>query len=407
MTTVDFAKLREDFPLLKELNRGKPLVYLDNSATNQKPQYVIDAINNYYCRDNANIHRGVYELSERTTRDYENARANIQRFINAKHSHEIIFVRGTTEAINLVAQSYGRSQLKAQDEIIISTMEHHSNIVPWQMLADQIGAVLRVIPITDDGEIDLEEYEKLFSEKTKIVAVTHASNALGTINPIKRMVALAHTFNVPVLVDGAQAFPHMPVDMQDMDCDFYTFSAHKAYGPTGIGVLYGKEKYLEKMPPYQGGGDMIESVTFTKTTFNKLPFRFEAGTPNIAGVLGFNAALNYLKNIGMENIAAREHHLLDFATEKLLTLPGLKIIGTAKQKVGVISFVLEGIHPHDISTVLDASGIAVRAGHHCAMPVMERFNVPATVRASFGLYNTEGDINALFKGLQEAQRLFQ
>jgi cysteine desulfurase/selenocysteine lyase len=407
MTTVDFAKLREDFPLLKELNRGKPLVYLDNSATNQKPQYVIDAINNYYCRDNANIHRGVYELSERTTRDYENARMNIQRFINAKHSHEIIFVRGTTEAINLVAQSYGRSQLKAQDEIIISAMEHHSNIVPWQMLADQVGAVLRVIPITDDGEIDLEEYEKLFSTKTKIVAVVHASNALGTINPIKRMVAFAHNFNVPVLIDGAQAFPHMPVDMQELDCDFYTFSAHKAYGPTGIGVLYGKEKYLEKMPPYQGGGDMIESVSFTKTTFNKLPFRFEAGTPNIAGVLGFNAALNYLKNIGMENIAAREHHLLDFATEKLLTLPGLKIIGTAKQKVGVISFVLEGIHPHDISTVLDASGIAVRAGHHCAMPVMERFKVPATVRASFGLYNTESDINALFKGLQEAQRLFQ
>jgi cysteine desulfurase/selenocysteine lyase len=404
---VDFIKLREDFPLLKEQNRGKPLIYLDNSATNQKPQYVIDAINNYYCRDNANIHRGVYELSERTTRDFENARENVQRFINARFSHEIIFTRGTTEAINLVAQSYGRSRFQAQDEIIISTMEHHSNIVPWQMLTEQTGAVLRIIPISDSGEIDLEAYEKLFTARTKLVAVAHASNALGTINPIKRMAQLAHAQDVPILLDGAQAFPHMPVDVQELDCDFYAFSSHKAYGPTGIGVLYGKEKYLEIMPSYQGGGDMIESVSFTKTTYNKLPFRFEAGTPNIAGVIGFNAALNYLKNIGMEKIAAREHELLNYATDQLLSVPGLKIIGTAKQKVGVISFVMDGVHPHDIGTILDENGICVRAGHHCAMPLMERFGIPATVRASFGLYNSEADVNALVRGLQQVRELFE
>jgi cysteine desulfurase/selenocysteine lyase len=404
---VDFIKLREDFPLLKEQNRGKPLIYLDNSATNQKPQYVIDAINNYYCRDNANIHRGVYELSERTTRDFENARENVQRFINARFSHEIIFTRGTTEAINLVAQSYGRSRFQAQDEIIISTMEHHSNIVPWQMLTEQTGAVLRIIPISDSGEIDLEAYEKLFTARTKLVAVAHASNALGTINPIKRMAQLAHAQDVPILLDGAQAFPHMPVDVQELDCDFYAFSSHKAYGPTGVGVLYGKEKYLEIMPSYQGGGDMIESVSFTKTTYNKLPFRFEAGTPNIAGVIGFNAALNYLKNIGMEKIAAREHELLNYATDQLLSVPGLKIIGTAKQKVGVISFVMDGVHPHDIGTILDENGICVRAGHHCAMPLMERFGIPATVRASFGLYNSEADVNALVRGLQQVRELFE
>lgn len=404
---VDFIKLRDDFPLLKEQNRGKPLIYLDNSATNQKPQYVIDAINNYYCRDNANIHRGVYELSERTTRDFENARENVQRFINARFSHEIIFTRGTTEAINLVAQSYGRSRFQAQDEIIISTMEHHSNIVPWQMLSEQTGAVLRIIPISDSGEIDLEAYEKLFTARTKLVAVAHASNALGTINPIKRMAQLAHAHDAPILVDGAQAFPHMPVDVQDLDCDFYAFSSHKAYGPTGLGVLYGKEKYLEIMPPYQGGGDMIESVSFTKTTYNKLPFRFEAGTPDIAGVIGFNAALNYLKNIGMEKIAAREHELLNYATDQLQAVPGLKIIGTAKQKVGVISFVMDGVHPHDIGTILDENGICVRAGHHCAMPLMERFGIPATVRASFGLYNSEADVNALVRGLQQVRELFE
>ena len=403
---IDFNALRSDFPLLKQTNRGKPLVYLDSSATNQKPQEVIDAVNHYYCNDNANIHRGIYELSERTTINFENVRSNVQQFINAAHTHEIIFVRGTTEAINLVAQTYGRSQLKAQDEIIISTMEHHSNIVPWQMLAKEVGAVLRIIPISDAGEIDLAAYEKLFTERTKIVAVTHASNALGTVNPIKAITRIAHSHNVPVLVDGAQAFPHLPVDVQDLDCDFYAFSSHKAYGPTGIGILYGKEKYLDMMPPYQGGGDMIERVSFTETTYNKLPFKFEAGTPNIAGVIGFNAALNYLKKIGMQQIADHEQQLLAYATKKLSTLPGLKIVGTAKQKVGVISFVLDNIHPHDIGTVLDDHGIAIRAGHHCAMPVMERFNIPATVRASFGLYNNEADVDALVHGIQAAQRLF-
>jgi cysteine desulfurase/selenocysteine lyase len=403
---IDFTSIREDFPILQQTNRGVPLVYLDSSATSQKPQYVIDAINNYYRNDNANIHRGVYELSERATRDYENARANIQRFINAEHAHEIIFVRGTTEAINLVAQSYGRTKLQDQDEIIISTMEHHSNIVPWQMLSEQIGTVLRVIPLTKSGELDMAAYKKLFSDRTKMVAIVHASNALGTINPIKEITKIAHERQVPVLVDGAQAIPHLPVDVRDLDCDFYAFSAHKAYGPTGIGVLYGKEKYLERMSPYQGGGDMIESVSFTKTTFNKLPFRFEAGTPNIAGVAGLNAAVNYLKNIGMENVAAHEQELLAYATEKLAAIPGLKIIGTAKQKVGVISFTMEGIHPHDLGTILDEHGIAIRAGHHCAMPLMDYLKISATARASFGIYNTKADVDKLVLGLKEAQRIF-
>ncbi len=404
---IDFKTLRADFPLLKQTNRGKPLVYLDNSATNQKPRCVIDAISHYYTHDNANIHRGVYELSERATREYEKTRVTIKSFINAKHAHEIVFVRGATEGINLVAQSYGRTHFKVLDEIMISTMEHHSNIVPWQMLADQVGANLRIIPITDDGEIDMDAYQKLFTERTKMVAIAHASNALGTVNPIKEMIRIAHTHDVPVLVDGAQAFPHMPVDVQDLDCDFYVFSSHKAYGPTGIGVLYGKEKLLESMPPYQGGGDMIESVTFAKTTYNKVPFRFEAGTPDIAGVIGFGVALAYLKNIGMDNIAAHEQELLNYATQKLSAIPELKIIGVAKNKVGVISFVLKDVHPHDIGTVLDAHGIAIRAGHHCAMPVMERFQLPATVRASFGLYNNTADIDALVTGLQEVQRIFK
>jgi cysteine desulfurase/selenocysteine lyase len=405
--TPNLKNLRADFPLLQQqTTRGKPLIYLDNSATSQKPQSVIDALNHYYSHDNANIHRGVYELSERATREYENVRSAVKSFINAAHAHEVIFVPGTTAAINLVAQSFGRSQFKVLDEIIISTMEHHSNIVPWQLLAEQVGANLRVIPITDSGEIDLPAYEKLFNARTKIVAIAHASNALGTINPIKTMIQIAHAHQVPVLVDGAQAFPHMPVDVQDLDCDFYAFSSHKAYGPTGLGVLYGKEKLLEKMPPYQGGGDMIESVSFTKTTYNKLPFKFEAGTPHIAGVIGFGAAIAYMQKVGMENIALHEQALLAYATPKLLAIPGLKIIGTAQHKVGVISFVLEGVHPHDIGTILDDHGVAIRAGHHCAMPVMERFNVPATVRASFGVYNTEADIDALIAGLHEVQRLF-
>lgn len=404
--TVDFNALRADFPLLKQKNRGKPLVYLDNSNTNQKPQSVIDAISHYYCYDNANIHRGIYELSERATREYEKSRVNIKNFINAAHAHEIVFVRGTTEGINLVAQSYGRANIKAGDEILVSMMEHHSNIVPWQLLAEQVGAKLTVIPITDAGEISLDVYRQMLTPKTKIVAITHASNALGTVNPIQEMAAIAHEHGVPILVDGAQAFPHMPVDVQALNCDFYVFSSHKAYGPTGIGILYGKEALLESMPPYQGGGDMIEQVTFEKTTFNKVPFKFEAGTPDIAGVIGFSAALSYLKKIGMEQIAAHEQSLLQYATEQLTQIPGLKVIGTAKHKVGVISFILEDIHPHDIGTILDDQGIAIRAGHHCAMPIMERFKVPATVRASFGLYNTKEEIDALVAGLFTVKKVF-
>ncbi len=395
-----------DFPVLQQTMRGKPLVYLDNSATSQKPQVVLDVLTRYYARDNANIHRGVYELSERATREYEAVRTSIKTFINAPHEHEIIFVPGTTAGINLVAQSFGRTQLKVLDEIIISGMEHHSNIVPWQMLAEQVGANLRVIPVTDSGEIDLAAYEKLFTERTKIVAIAHASNVLGTINPIKQMVQIAHAHHVPVLVDGAQAFPHLAVDVQDLDCDFYVFSSHKAYGPTGVGVVYGKTQWLDAMPPYQGGGDMIETVSFTKTTYNKLPFKFEAGTPNIAGVIGFGAALNYLRELGMATVRSHEQALLAYAMDKLATIPGLRVIGTAKDKVGVISFVMDGVHPHDIGTILDDQGIAIRAGHHCAMPLMERFNVPATARMSLGIYNTEADVDALVLGLQTVQRLF-
>lgn len=403
---LDFDQLRNDFPLLKQSCRGKPLVYLDNSATNQKPQVVIDAIANYYQNDNANVHRGVYELSERATKAFEDSRVAVKDFINAKHIQEIIFVSGTTDAINLVAQSYGRSQLKENDEIIISTLEHHSNIVPWQMVAEEVDAKLCVIPISDAGELDLEAYKNLFTKHTKIVAVTHASNALGTINPIKEIIAIAHAHDVPVLVDGAQAFPHMPVDVQDLDCDFYAFSSHKAYGPTGTGVLYGKKHLLEAMPPYKGGGDMIETVSFTKTTFNKLPYKFEAGTPHMSGVIGFAAALAYLKKIGMQHIADHEQDLLRYATERLSAIPGLRIIGTAKNKVGVISFILDDIHPHDIGTLLDDKGIAIRVGHHCAMPLMNRLNVPATARASFGLYNNYADVDALVSGLLDVKKVF-
>ena len=397
---------KKDFPILAKNMRGKPLVYLDSSNSSQKPNCVIDAITHYYQNDHANIHRAVYELSERATRAYENTRRHIKEFINAKHAHEIIFTRGATESINLVAQSYGRSRFKSGDEIIISAMEHHSNIVPWQLLSEQCGTVLKIIPITDSGEIELDAYQALFSPQTKMIAISHASNVLGTINPIKKMIEIAHQHNVPVLVDGAQAFPHLAVDVQALDADFYVFSSHKAYGPTGVGVLYGKEKLLEKMPPYQGGGNMIESVTFEKTTYNKLPFKFEAGTPNIADVIGFDAALNYLQSIGMDAVAQHEKQLLDYATQQLLTLPDVKIIGTAKNKLGVISFVLDDIHPHDISTVLDQEGIAVRAGHHCAMPLMHRFSIPACTRVSFGIYNTTEDIDALMRGLKAAQELF-
>lgn len=397
---------RDDFPILKQTSRGKPLVYLDSSASSQKPNCVIDTITHYYRNDHANIHRGIYELSVRATDLYEKTREDIKSFINAAHTHEIIFVRGATEGINLVAQSYGRSHLKAGDEIIISTMEHHSNILPWQILCDQTGAVLRIAPITDAGELDLAAFEKLFTARTKIVAITHASNVLGTINPIKKMTEIAHAHNVPVLVDGAQAFPHMPVDVQDLDCDFYVFSAHKAYGPTGTGVLYGKTRILDKMLPYQGGGYMIETVTFDKSTFNQLPYKFEAGTPNIAGVVGFGAAVRYLRDIGMQSIQAHEQELLQYAMQKLQTLPDVKVYGTAEEKVGVIAFTVNGAHPHDVGTVLDHEGIAVRAGHHCAMPLMERFKVPAMVRVSFGLYNTREDIDVLVAGLETVKRLF-
>jgi cysteine desulfurase/selenocysteine lyase len=402
----EINSFKKDFPLLRQQSRGNPLVYLDTAATSQKPQCVLDAIQHYYEYDNANVHRGVYELSARATRAFEEVRELVKQFIHAQYSHEIIFVPGATAAINLVAESYGRTHLSKDDEIMLSTMEHHSNIVPWQQIAAQTGAVLRIIPISDAGEIELTAYQQLFTARTKIVAITHASNALGTINPIKEMIKMAHDHDVPVLVDGAQALPHIPVDVQDLDADFYVFSSHKAYGPTGIGVLYAKTKWLEKMTPYQSGGDMIESVTFEKTTFNKLPYKFEAGTPNIEGVIGFGAAITYLMNIGMQQIRLHEESLLAYATQKLLTIPGLKIIGTAKNKVGVISFVLNDVHPHDLGTILDDQGIAIRAGHHCAMPVMERFHIPATARISFGLYNTRADIDAVVAGIEVAKRLF-
>lgn len=397
---------KKDFPILQQLVHGKPLVYLDSSASSQKPECVIEAISHYYRHDHANVHRGVYELSVRATRAFEEAREYIQNFIHAAHAHEIIFTRGATEGINLVASCFGRAHIQADDEIIISAMEHHSNMVPWQMMAEQNRACIKVIPITDKGEIDIEAYKALFSSRTKIVAISHASNVLGTINPLKEMIAIAHENNAPVLVDGAQAFPHLPVDVQDLDCDFYVFSSHKAYGPTGVGILYGKTALLNAMPPYQGGGDMIESVTFEKSTYNKLPFKFEAGTPNIADVVGFKAAIKYISEIGMENIVAHEKKLLAHAMSALSRLNDIRIIGTAENKLGVISFVMKDIHPHDIATILDHEGIAVRAGHHCAMPLMERFNIPACVRISFGIYNTIEDIEAFMRGLQTVRKVF-
>lgn len=397
---------KKDFPILNQQIHGKPLVFLDSAASSQKPQVVIDALTHYYQFDHANVHRGVYELSARATKYFEETRHKIKNFIHAEHAHEVIFVRGTTEGINLVANSFGRAFVKADDEIIISQMEHHSNIVPWQMLCEQAGAKLKVVPVFDNGELDLEAFQQLFSSRTKLVAVTHASNLLGTINPIKNITQIAHAHNVPVLVDGAQAVPHMPVNVQELDCDFYVFSSHKAYGPTGVGVLYGKEKWLNAMPPFLGGGDMIERVSFEKTTYNKLPYKFEAGTPNIADVIALGAAIDYLQSIGMENIFQHEQALLNYAVPRLAEISGLRIIGTANQKVGVISFVFDDIHPHDIGTILDYEGIAVRAGHHCAMPLIERFNIPACARASFGIYNDEQDIDALVKGLYSVKRMF-
>lgn len=402
----DVERIREDFPILRQQVRGKPLVYLDNAATSQKPKIVIDTITHYYLAVNSNVHRGVHFLSEQATQAYEGARDKARRFLNAADAREIIFVRGTTEGINLVAQSYGRAFLKEGDEIIISAMEHHSNIVPWQILCEQVGARLRVIPINDDGELLVDEYEKLLNERTKFVSVVHVSNVLGTINPVKQIIEMAHRFSVPVLIDGAQAAPHLPVDVQALDCDFYGFSGHKLFGPTGIGVLYGKAELLEAMPPYQGGGEMIRAVTFEKTLYNVIPFKFEAGTPHIEGAIGLGAAIDYLGGIGPERIAAYEQDLLAYANEALSAIPGLRIIGTAREKASVLSFVLDNVHAHDIGTILDQEGIAIRAGHHCAMPLMKRFNVPATARASLAFYNTKEEIDALVKAIYKVKEMF-
>ncbi len=391
----DIEKIRGDFPILREKIHGKPLVYLDNAATTQKPQIVIDRLARYYERENANIHRGVHLLAERATEEYEAARKTAQDFLNVARAEEVIFVRGATEAINLVAQSYGRTHVGAGDEVLITGMEHHSNIVPWQILCEEKKARLRVAPINDRGELLLDEFESLLGPQTKLVAVTHVSNALGTINPVRQMIEMAHGRNIPVLVDGAQAAPHLKVDVQALDCDFYAFSGHKVYGPTGIGILYGKSALLEAMPPYQGGGDMISSVTYEKTIYNKLPYKFEAGTPNIAGVIGMGAALEYVKNLGIDKIAAHEDELLEYATRAITAIPDIRLIGTAKEKAGVLSFVLGDIHAHDVGTILDQEGIAIRTGHHCSQPVMLRFGVPATARASFGLYNTREEVDAL------------
>jgi cysteine desulfurase / selenocysteine lyase len=402
----DVARVREDFPILKQKIHGKPLVYFDNGATSQKPQMVIDRLARYYSAENSNIHRGVHALSEQATADYEAARGKLRDFINAPSDKEMILVRGTTEAINLVAQSYGRTFLNAGDEIIVSAMEHHSNIVPWQMVCAQVGARLRVIPINHDGEIVMEEYRRLLNERTKFVAVTHVSNALGTIVPVREMIALAHERGVPVLLDGAQAVPHLRVDVRDLDCDFYAFSGHKMFGPTGVGVLYGRAELLEKMPPYQGGGDMISLVTFEKTHYNVLPYKFEAGTPNIAGVIGLGAAVDYLQGLNWNQLAAHEHELLRYATEALAEIHPVKIIGTAKEKAGVLSFVIDHVHAHDVGTILDQEGVAVRAGHHCAMPVMQRFGVPATTRASFAFYNTMEEIDVMVKAVRRVLKVF-
>jgi cysteine desulfurase/selenocysteine lyase len=402
----DAEKARRDFPILRQKVRGKPLVYLDNAATSQKPQVVINAITRYYERDNANIHRGVHFLSEHATEEYESARVAIQHFLNAAHSSEIIFVRGATEAINLVAQTFGRTHVGSGDEVLITGMEHHSNIVPWQMLCEEKGAKLRVAPFNDNGELLLDEYAALLSPKTKIVAATHVSNALGSINPIRRMIELAHDRNIPVLIDGAQAVPHMKIDVQALDCDFYAFSGHKIYGPTGIGILYGKSALLEKMPPYQGGGDMISSVTFEKTIYNKLPYKFEAGTPDISGAIGLGSAIRYLDALGIEAVGEYEHGLLEYATQAIGAIPGVRLVGTAKEKAGVLSFVMENAHPHDIGTILDQEGIAIRTGHHCSQPVMQRFGIPATARASFALYNTREDVDALVRGMEKVREVF-
>jgi len=403
---MNIEQIRDDFPILKQDIYGKPLVYLDNAATTQKPQCVIDTIRHYYEKDNANIHRGVHALSERATADYEAARETIRDFFNAKSTKEVIFTRGTTESINLVASSWGGANVTAGDEVLITHMEHHSNIVPWQMLCERVGAVLKVIPMNEAGELDMDAFEALLSERTKLLGVVHMSNALGTINPIATMIEQAHAVGAKVLVDGAQAAAHVAVDVQALDVDFYVTSAHKMYGPTGVGVLIAKEEILKAMPPYQGGGDMILTVSFEKTQYNSLPYKFEAGTPNIVGAIGFGRAIKYILSIGLDNIAAREKILLEYATAQAKKIKGLKLIGTAKDKACVLSFVLDGVHPHDLGTILDREGVAIRAGHHCAMPVMQFYKVPATARASFSIYNTEAEVDALFAALMKAQDMF-
>ena len=405
-SAFDVRKVREDFPILRQTVHGKPLVFLDSAASAQKPRAVVDAELRVYLENYANIHRGVYLLSQRATEAYEGAREKVRRFLNARSEKEIIFTRSVTEAINLVASTYGRTCVGPGDEVVISALEHHSNIVPWQMLCEEKGARLRVIPINDAGELLLEEYEKLLTPRTKLVAVTHVSNALGTVNPVERMIALAHRQGIPVLVDGAQAVQHVPVDVQALDCDFYGFTGHKIYGPSGVGVLYGKQALLEAMPPYQGGGDMIRSVTFEKTTYAPPPAKFEAGTPNIAGGIALGAALDYVTGLGLDAIAAHEAELLAYATGAVQEVPGVRLYGTAKEKASVLSFTLDGAHPHDIGTILDREGIAVRTGHHCAQPVMQRFGIPATARASFALYNTREEVDALVAGLEKVRKVF-
>lgn len=398
----DIGQIREDFPILSTKMNGKPLVFLDSAASSQKPLAVIEAMNHYYRTGHANVHRGVYQLSQKATDQFEQSRRTVQHFLNAAHDNEIIFVRGTTEGINLVASSYGEKFVHAGDEIIVSGLEHHSNIVPWQMLCERKGAVLKVIPVLDNGELDMDVYAQLLNEKVKIVAVNHISNALGTINPVERIIAMAHENGIPVLIDGAQATPHMAVDVQALDADFYVFSGHKVFGPTGIGILYGKEKWLNEMPPYQGGGEMISRVSFEKTTYNELPFKFEAGTPDIAGVIGLGAAIEYLQGIDMEAVREYEHQLLIYATEQLSQIDGIRFIGTAAEKASVVSFLIDGLHPYDVGAILDKIGIAVRTGHHCAQPLMDRFSIPGTVRASMAFYNTFEEIDALVNGVKKA-----
>jgi len=403
---LDVQAVRQDFPILHQAVHGRPLVYLDNAATTQKPQAVIDRIAHFYMHENANVHRGVHVLSERATDSYEQARETVRRFLRATDRQEIVFVRGTTEAINLVASSYGGSCIGRDDEVLITTMEHHSNIVPWQILCEEKGARLRVAPITDAGELRLDEFEALLSDRTKIVAIVHVSNALGTVNPIDDIVRIAHSRGVPVLVDGAQAVAHMKVDVQALDCDFYTFSGHKIFGPTGIGVLYGKAALLDAMPPYQAGGDMISSVSFERTLYNVLPYKFEAGTPNIAGAVGLAAALEYVESLGVDRITAYERELLAYGTDRLSQVRGLRLTGTAADKAGILAFVFDNVHPHDVGTILDREGVAIRTGHHCCQPLMNRLGVPATARASLAMYNTRDEIDALALAIDRVRQVF-